>query len=140
MFFFISQGAFSLLEDHFHVRGIGTECTPIPTWAPYGNPYMAGRFLSWVFVGYNLPRIPREHNKYYGYTVRDTPECPLIIRIIFYLYRGHDELPTQTSCTSFFGEIPKTCHTFALFDPLIIGSLQHSATTNRENVEFQIKT
>ena len=23
------------------------------------------------------PRIPREHNKYHGYTVRGTPHCPL---------------------------------------------------------------
>ena len=25
------------------------------------------------------PRIPREHNKYHGYTVRGTPNCPLIL-------------------------------------------------------------
>ena len=30
----------------------------------------------WVF---SSPRIPREHNKYHGYTVRGTPNCPLIV-------------------------------------------------------------
>ena len=27
--------------------------------------------------GQVTPRIPREHNKYHGYTVRGTPHCPL---------------------------------------------------------------
>ena len=29
-------------------------------------------------MGKLSPRIPREHNKYHGYTVRGTPHCPLI--------------------------------------------------------------
>ena len=37
---------------------------------PMGNPYIRPIKLS--------PRIPREHNKYHGYTVRGTPHCPLI--------------------------------------------------------------
>ena len=28
-------------------------------------------------MGYNPPTIPREHNKYHGYTLRDAPNCPL---------------------------------------------------------------
>ncbi len=28
-------------------------------------------------MGKLSPRIPREHNKYHGYTVRGTPHCPL---------------------------------------------------------------
>ena len=38
----------------------------IPIWALYSG-YL------WV-----TPRIPREHNKQHGYTVRSTPNCPLI--------------------------------------------------------------
>ena len=29
-------------------------------------------------MGKLSPRIPSEHNKYHGYTVRGTPHCPLI--------------------------------------------------------------
>ena len=32
---------------------------------------------SWVFMFFSSPRILREHNKYHGYTVRGTPNCPL---------------------------------------------------------------
>ena len=32
----------------------------------------------WVF---SSPRMPREHNKYHGYTVRGPPNCPLKLRI-----------------------------------------------------------
>ena len=31
--------------------------------------------------GLESPRIPREHNKYHGYTVRGTPHCPLKIML-----------------------------------------------------------
>ena len=47
-----------------------------PTNVPYGKslykPYIMGIY------GLESPRIPREHNKYHGYTVRGTPNCPLI--------------------------------------------------------------
>ncbi len=33
-------------------------------------------------MGYESPRIPREHNKYHEYTVRGTPNCPLIVIIM----------------------------------------------------------
>ena len=38
--------------------------------------------------GYKLwfPRIPREHNKYHGYTTRGTPNCPLIVEVPKNLY------------------------------------------------------
>ena len=36
-------------------------------------------YSSWVFMGKLSPRIPRENNKYHGYTVRGTPNCPLIV-------------------------------------------------------------
>ena len=32
-------------------------------------------------MGKLSPRIPREHNKYHGYTVRGTANCPLTLRI-----------------------------------------------------------
>ena len=38
---------------------------------PMRNPYLSP--ITWVFMGKLSPRIPREHNKYYGYTVRGTP-------------------------------------------------------------------
>ena len=38
----------------------------------YYKPY-----ITWVFMGKLSPRIPREHNKYHGYTVRGTPNYPL---------------------------------------------------------------
>ena len=44
---------------------------------PMGNPYVSPK-NSWVFMGKLSPRNPREHNKYHGYTVRGTPNCPLI--------------------------------------------------------------
>ena len=31
---------------------------------------------------YNPPRIPREHNKHHGYTVRSTPNCPLTVQFL----------------------------------------------------------
>ena len=40
------------------------------------SPYKA--YITWVFMGKLSPRIPREHNKYHGYTVRGTPHCSLI--------------------------------------------------------------
>ena len=30
------------------------------------------------------PRIPREHNKYHGYTLRGTPNCPLIFVVLYF--------------------------------------------------------
>ena len=39
------------------------------------------------------------------------------------LVSGFIILPTQTSCTIFWGEIPQIYHTFAVFDPLQIGNL-----------------
>ena len=38
---------------------------------PMGNPYILGIY------GLLSPRIPREHNKYHGHTVRGTHNCPL---------------------------------------------------------------
>ena len=47
---------------------------PLPTY-PYGKslykPYIVG--INFLYS----PRIPREHNKYQGYTVRGTPNYPL---------------------------------------------------------------
>ena len=47
---------------------------PLPTY-PYGKslykPYIVGIYRL------QSPRIPREHNKYHGYTVRGTSNCPL---------------------------------------------------------------
>ena len=34
-------------------------------------------YITWVFMGKLSPRIPRESNKYHGYIVRGTPNCPL---------------------------------------------------------------
>ena len=39
------------------------------------KPYIVG------IHGLQSPRIPREHNKYHGYTVRSTSNCPLTISI-----------------------------------------------------------
>ena len=36
-------------------------------------------------MGKLSPRIPREHNKYHGYTVRGTPHCPLNFGGFIYL-------------------------------------------------------
>ena len=46
-----------------------------------GNPYVSpiSRGYLWVF---SSPRIPREHNKYHGYTVGCTPNCPLSHRVL----------------------------------------------------------
>ena len=38
---------------------------------PMGKPYIVS------ICGLESPRIPREHNKYHGYTVRGTPNGPL---------------------------------------------------------------
>ena len=45
---------------------------------PMGNPYISpiARGYLWVIIPFG---IPREHNKYHGYTVRGTPNCPLIM-------------------------------------------------------------
>ena len=52
-------------------RGYVVGCTPIPT---DGTPEN-GKSL---YKPYIFPRIPREINKYHGYTyVRGTPNCPL---------------------------------------------------------------
>ena len=47
---------------------------------PMGNPYYKP-YSTWVFMGKLSPRIPREHNKYHGCTVKGTPNCPLILGI-----------------------------------------------------------
>ena len=46
---------------------------------PYQRTLM-GNLKTYIVGIYGLysPRIPREHNKYHGYTVRGTPNCPLI--------------------------------------------------------------
>ena len=43
---------------------------------PMGNPYISPIARGYLWVS-SSPRIPREHNKYHGYTVRGTPICPL---------------------------------------------------------------
>ena len=61
---------------------------PIPTYPVMGNPYISpiARGYLWVF---SSPRMPREHNKYHGYTVRGTPNCPLItVSRVFFFDRG----------------------------------------------------
>ena len=59
---------------------------------PMGNPYIVGIYGLWS------PRIPKEHNKYHGYTVRGTPNCPLIYPKGGYLLKHHLELsPTPTT-------------------------------------------
>ena len=65
------------------LQGIRQGCTTkIPTWAPDGKSLYKLCIL-WVFTMYlrvmiyNPPRIPQEHHKYHGNTVRDTPNCPL---------------------------------------------------------------
>ena len=48
---------------------------------PNMGPLWEIPILALYFVGIyggKFPRIPKEHNKYYGYTVRGTPNCPLI--------------------------------------------------------------
>jgi len=52
--------------------------------------------------GYKLwsPRIPREHNKYHGYTVRGTPNSPLIVEVPKNLYNTF--FPWK--CSKVFGE------------------------------------
>ncbi len=69
---------FSLLSCFFVVeiqgssldvpRAQRTLSLEIPNYKPYS---------SWVFMGKLSPRIPKEHNKYHGYTVRGTPNYPL---------------------------------------------------------------
>ena len=50
---------------------------PLPTY-PYGKSLYKPYIVS--IYGLEFPRIPREHNKYHGCTVRGTPNCPLIYR------------------------------------------------------------
>ena len=61
-------------------------------------------------MGKLSPRIPREHNKYHGYTVRGTPHCPLklgltvikiMIDLALYLYSGETStLMYSRACTA----------------------------------------
>ena len=49
-----------------------------PSWEiPTNKPYS-----TWVFMGFFIPKNPKvEHNKYHGYTVRGTPNCPLTVTV-----------------------------------------------------------
>ncbi len=55
---------------------------PLPTY-PHGKSLYTP-YITWVFMGYFIPKNPKvEHNKYHGYIVRGTPNCPLIMYGIF---------------------------------------------------------
>ncbi len=84
-------------------------------------------YSSWVFMGKLSPRIPREHNKYQGYTVRGTPHCPLSesslcwIRSVWLTAFSHDKdhaCKTRPSCSftmlSICSGICWLCCSFAL--------------------------
>ena len=79
---FLVQVDFDTWEVFFcwkisYCQGIGQGCTPnpnVPLWEiPEYKPCIVGVY------GLQSPRIPREHNKYRGYTVRGTPNCLLIL-------------------------------------------------------------
>ena len=53
-------------------------CTPGPTYPVMGNPALLGLFFRGYLWVCSSPRIPRVQNKYHGYTVTGTPNCPLI--------------------------------------------------------------
>ena len=48
---------------------------------PMGNPYRSPiyPYSSWVFMGYYPQESLYKPYKYHGYTVRGTPNCPLIL-------------------------------------------------------------
>ena len=49
--------------------------------APYGKSLQKRPKKTWVFNGLWSAGIPREHDKYHGYTyVRGTPKCPLKVK------------------------------------------------------------
>ena len=58
-------------------HGIGKDVPRSQRGPPMGNPYISLILRGYLWV-FSSPRIPREHNKYHGYTVRGTPNCPLI--------------------------------------------------------------
>ena len=58
------------------IQGI-VGCTPIPTYPVMGNPYISTKNSGYLWI--IIPKNPyREHNKYHGYTVKGTSNCPLI--------------------------------------------------------------
>ena len=71
---------------------------------PMGNPYIS--HIVGIY-GLQSPKIPREHNKYHGYTVRGTSNCPLNMSSIhnseclcFYGYQlfGDNAQSPETQC------------------------------------------
>ena len=65
-------------------------------------------------MGKLSPRIPREHNKYHGYTVRGTPHCPLRMAEwqLFGSLEIHPEGGTKGQCVTYlYTGIPTTIKT-----------------------------
>ena len=56
---------------------------------PYQRTPIGGHL--WIII----PKNPREHNKYQGYTARDTPNCPLTMTQN-YLYKQTSLRSTKT--------------------------------------------
>ena len=69
-------------DDEPHGQGIGkdvgprAQCGP-QSWGKSRNRSPITRGYLWFTIPKKSPRIFREHNKYHGYTVRGTPNCPL---------------------------------------------------------------
>ena len=64
----------------FFCQGIGKD-VPRSQRTPMGNPYISPiyPYSTWVFMGYYPQESLYKPYKYHGYTVRGTPNCPLIL-------------------------------------------------------------
>ena len=65
------------IEVHIPLKSQGrVGCIPGPKYPVMENPYISpiARGYLWLVIPKN-PKV--EHNKYHGYTVRGTPNCPL---------------------------------------------------------------
>ena len=49
-----------------------------------------GYYYYHYYYNYNPPRIPREHNEHHGYTVRSTPNCPLMVQFLCLVYNKNN--------------------------------------------------
>ena len=72
-----------------HIRGVRWMYPYLPTYPVMGNPYISPSITRGYLWAIIIPKNPiREHNKYHGYTVRGTSNCPLTIgsMVDWYIY------------------------------------------------------